>query len=268
MQSQLSLEIYKHELAEVCFTEFRPAQTDHEAVCILYHGLNNTHHETTELAYRLAMAGVRSLCVEGPRHGVRSHPDQDGLKGIVAPDVYCEMYDLIRQQVFEDFPRLLQWIDQETQCRFLGVGGISMGGMTALALAAHQERVDLAISLIGLPDFEADLGKTLSYYQRNPQQLVQNHAEYYDYLNKRYEMVRSLNPAPRLAAFAPKPLFLAQGSKDIHVDSKMSYQCYLSLRSNYSKNPDSLKFFQQDVGHRVTLEMSQEAVGFFLRHCF
>jgi fermentation-respiration switch protein FrsA (DUF1100 family) len=138
-----------------------------------------------------------------------------------------------------------------------------MGAFSAYYAAASEARVAAIAPVVGMPSFAErweDVTLEASTYDQWRAQMDAARTA-----TARYAaFMRSIDPAPRLAAFYPRPLFMLCGDLDTHQPKSYTLRLYRALLPVYADHPDRLKLKIYDgVGHELSREM-MEAVADWL----
>jgi fermentation-respiration switch protein FrsA (DUF1100 family) len=153
--------------------------------------------------------------------------------------------------------------DERVDAARCGVAGVSMGAFSAYYAAATEARVAAIAPVIGMPSFAErweDVTLEASTYDQWRAQMDAARTA-----TARYAaFMRSIDPAPRLAAFYPRPLFMLCGDLDTHQPKSYTLRLYRALLPVYADHPDRLRLKIYDgVGHELSREM-MEAVADWL----
>ncbi|MCZ8520482.1 MULTISPECIES: alpha/beta hydrolase family protein [Paenibacillus] len=240
---------------------------------VYFHGYGGRKEDGISLGAMVAEEGLFFLAFDARGHGERAgageepespknvYPAETGL------DVWVHMLEIVAAAP-ADFDRLLEAYrgDPRVRADRAGVIGDSMGGYAAFLLAAAEERVRAAVPVIGLPAFVRrweDLALETSTYDRW-REAMQAAAPYTEEVTA---FLRSIDPAPRLAGFAPKPLLILAGDQDTDQPKSYTLPVYRELTRRYADCPEKMKLSVYDgVPHAVTRTMREEACRWLARH--
>jgi uncharacterized protein len=139
--------------------------------------------------------GVVALAIDAPNRGERRQPGKESVS-ILDP---ASVHEWFRQHC-GDYSRALDYLAtrSEVDAGRLGYIGFSWGAITGITFAAHDARVKALASIGGGGNFGGYLG--LAGFSGDGKQAP-----------------ASLDPAHHIAAFAPRPLLLLNGRRDIIV---------------------------------------------------
>lgn len=206
---------------------------------IFYHGYTSSKRVYSYFAVTLAEAGFRVIIPEAEDHGSRFSGNEARR---------LQRFWPILVNNFHEFPALHRAIVDEGWLLDgrLGVGGASMGGMTALGLAANHPEIQGAASLMG-SGYLLPLSKTLFPSVEMPDDLARWDVE------------------DKLEALANRPLLLWHGEDDDVVPAADSHRLQQVLAQ---QGRDGLLTcaWQSGVSHRITPEALDATVNFFRKH--
>lgn len=209
-----------------------------------YHGFLSSKWVYSYFAVALARAGFRVIMPDADQHDVRFNGDDSYRLG--------HFWSILRNSI-DEFPELLQlareraWIKEGR----VGVGGASMGGMTALGIMARHPQVRAVASLMGS-----------GYFTSLSQTLFPPAAD------RRHEISRLLapyEPDARLAQMGQRPLLLWHGAEDDVVPASESLRLQQALTT--TGQADNLTFLlEEGVKHRITPLALTATTDFFKKH--
>lgn len=219
-------------------------------VIIFWHGFTSSKTVYSYFAVALAQAGFRVIMPDAPEHGARFDGDEATRLG--------HFWQILHGSVSE-YPALRDaltargWIADGR----LGIGGASMGAMTALAVATYCPQVRCVASLMGSGYFTS-LARTL--FPPLPDGSANNVA-----FEQVIEPLRPYDAASHLAALAARPLFLWHGADDDVVPATESSRLQQSLAQ---QGLDTQLTWCQEPGvkHRITPLALTSACTFFTAH--
>lgn len=110
---------------------------------IFYHGWQIDKGMVLTQGRKLAAKGFRVCLPDAPNHGER-HQDVSAIPSLT-------FWNSIQGNLFE-YEKIRDYFLQERNCiNQIGVGGVSMGGMTTCALLTHQPEIKAAACVMGTP---------------------------------------------------------------------------------------------------------------------
>lgn len=206
---------------------------------VFYHGFTSSKLVYSYFAVALAGAGFRVIMPDALDHGARFSGDDAGRMQRFWP---------ILVNNFHEFPALRRAIIDEGWLLDdrLGVGGASMGGMTALGLMARHPEIKSVASLMG-SGYLSTLSQTLFPSPHVPEELGE------------------WDVGHQLTALATRPLLLWHGTEDDVVPAAESFRLQQAL-SEKGLDTQLTCRWQNGVRHRITPEAVEEAVSFFRQY--
>lgn len=264
-------------LAGIPLLHIRAVHSEPEAVVIFLHGCGADKRQGLSLAYELAQAGIECYCPDAPMHGARSDP---GLRALLASqaqstvypkhsglDIFIKMHEVIAAmnvELAELIPALVDPTRDDAPA--IGVTGFSMGAFAAYCAAATYPQIAAAVPIAGIPAFEArwdDVVLEASTYpgwaeaMRRAGEIERIHADF----------IRKLDPSNDLSRFAPKPLLIIHGDRDLDSPKKYSVDLLRSLRPSYADYPDNLRMnIHDEASHELNRSMIRETADWFRSH--
>jgi len=164
---------------------------------LVQHGIGDKKQSAyiTATCRMLVARGVVALAIDAPNRGERRQPGKESVS-ILDP---ASVHEWFRQHC-GDYSRALDYLAtrSEVDAGRLGYIGFSWGAITGITFAAHDTRVKALASIGGGGNFGGYLG--LAGFSGHGKQAP-----------------ASLDPAHHIAAFAPRPLLLLNGKRDIIV---------------------------------------------------
>lgn len=142
----------------------------------------------------------------------------------------------------------------EVDPRRIGITGASGGGYNTWITSALDDRISVAVPVVGTSDFYEQIVVTrpLDWYRA---------AEHCHFVP---QLIRYANNHELLAMFAPKPLMIIAASKDQSFPVEGVRQVFEYGRRLYAS--DRVAYFEDDVeGHGYQVRKREAAYGWFLR---
>ncbi|WP_058912525.1 esterase [Entomohabitans teleogrylli] len=244
------IEIYTESFAGIETLHAVPAGKKYQPLpCVLfYHGFTSSRTVYSYFAVALAQAGLRVVMPDAARHGARYDGDEKTR--------IRQFWQILHQNMLE-FPALR---DALVEARLvsegrLGVGGASMGGMTALGVMTHYPQARSVACLMG-SGYYLSLAHTLfpPLEVHNPEQQRQ-----FD------EILRPLaayEVRHQLANIADRPLLLWHGEEDDVVPAMETRRLQQALQAQ-GLDGNLTCLWQPGVKHRITPEALDATVRFF-----
>lgn len=114
-------------------------------LAFFYHGWEGCKEKVLTQGYEIAKRGFRVVIPDAQYHGER-------MVGGPAKTHFLEFWQIIADSVAE-FPKIVDYYEETTGIKddFVGVSGLSMGGITTCALMASYDWISSAVCLMGSP---------------------------------------------------------------------------------------------------------------------
>lgn len=112
-------------------------------LAFFYHGWEGCKEKVLTQGYEIAKRGFRVVIPDAQYHGER-------MVGGPAKTHFLEFWQIIADSVAE-FPKIVDYYEETTGIKddFVGVSGLSMGGITTCALMASYDWISSAVCLMG-----------------------------------------------------------------------------------------------------------------------
>lgn len=211
---------------------------------IYYHGWQSSKELTLTQGRYLAKAGFRVILPDAFNHGKRKQPMTD------IPSV--TFWQSIHTNLFE-FGYIVHALQEKNLVdNRIGVGGLSMGGMTTTALLTHHPEITAAACVMGTP-------KLVAYRDR-----IFKHASEMDrFFPKDYEDLLSWVPKYDLSLhpekIADRPLLFWHGKQDIVIP----YEHVVEFVDE-NKDSSNIQFLDEDEEHLVRPQTMNKITRFFV----
>ena len=234
---------------------------DHGAdapVAFVTHGRGGRVEDTFSYGADLAAAGMIAIGVEQRNHGKRTVDEgQNGTYGPTFPtSFYANMLGTAA-----DISLLIDLLPARLGLAMarIGVTGISMGGHVTLLAMARDPRIGVGAALIGSGDFLCTQRQRAADNGVPPAELDSSLPPALVALAER------VDPIANAAAFADRPLLLANGEDDMLVPIAGNERFYAACLPHY-RHPERLRLSRYPgVGHAVPPTMWAEAKAWLAR---
>ncbi|CAM3599807.1 esterase [Rouxiella silvae] len=247
------VEMYEENVEGIQLIHAVPAGKYHDLLptVFFYHGFTSSKEIYSYFGYTLAKAGYRVILPDALMHGARAEPDESVLLNNFWRILQTNVTDLaLLKETF-----VARGLADENR---LGVGGVSMGGMTAMAALAHFPWVKVAANLMGsgyfasladhlYPSFGMDTGLTREAFEHQT------------------ELLLSLDISDKMALIASKPLLVWHGEQDDVVPFGESARLRQALEA-YDDAPNLTFISEPTAKHRVSVYASIRTTEFFAAH--
>lgn len=227
--------VLKRQIQQIPTIEVVAQRLRHQALplVIYYHGWRSSKELVLTQARKLAAQGLRVVLPDALNHGQRLQP--------VSPIPSWTFWQSIQTNLAE-FSLLIDYFDhlKLIKDQQIGVGGVSMGGMTTTALLTHHPEIKVAACIMGSPALQ-DYAALVRHLAGRQYQLPSDLQQLTSWL-KNYDL------AQYPAQLAGRPVLFWHGT----ADEKIPYQ---AVRQFY----DQVR--QQEYANQVTFK-----TGFGARH--
>jgi dienelactone hydrolase len=201
-------------------------------------GFTGRKEEMEPYLRELAACGFFALSFDPWQHGERAAKSMDALRTRVFGDYRRHMWPIFGQTALEIL-RVIDWAVREWGVeKAIRVGGISMGGVAAIAAAGIDPRIVCAAVSGSSPD-----------WLRNGADLPPGKADAYS----QYFFDR-LNPLTHLDHYRRMPAIDFEfGAEDRHVPPDTALDFQAAMRKTYRAHPDRLRVtLHPGAGHTTT----------------
>lgn len=213
-------------------------------IIVYYHGWQINKSLVFTQGRKLAQKGFRVVLPDAMNHGER-HQKVSKIPSLT-------FFQSIHTNLFE-FAYIINYFKERHLINdFIGVGGLSMGGMTTCALLTHNLDIKAAACVMGTP--------ALTDYRN----LIKSHAARSNiFLPNDYEQltqwVTEYDLAKQPVLLRDRPLFIWHGDQDDKVPFEQT-------KSFVDKNPQlNLEVHFEKAGHLVTPQTMDKITEFFVK---
>ncbi len=245
--SHKKLAIRKRIIGTIPVLEVVPQEQVYQALplVIYYHGWQTSKELVLTQARKIANEGVRVVLPDAMNHGERK-TDKSTIPSLTFwQSIHTNLFE------FESIVAYFQRLDVTNGK--IGVGGVSMGGMTTCALLTHHPEIQAAACIMGSPDLQA-------YKDR-----LQGHARMFQlFLPKDYQDLLGWTDAYDLAQQPQKrgnrPLLFWHGTADEKIPISHVERFVL-------QNPsEQITFVKEREKHLVKGTTMELVASFFKEH--
>lgn len=219
---------------------------------VYYHGWQSRKELSLTQARKLAKKGFRVVLPDAMNHGERKIGP---ISTIPAMTFWSSIqFNLIEFSLIIRYFQKRQLIDNQ----WIGVGGVSMGGITTCALLTHHPEIKVAVCMMGTPAPQAylqqviDRAKAMNVYVPGDLSSILSWITTYDL---------SQNPAK----IAKRPLLFWHGTEDQKIPYEEVAAFYNRIQTkNYAENCQLIT--GQEEKHLVKGVMMETVADFFAAH--
>lgn len=243
----MDLKIQKRMLSTIPLLEVVPEKhkNDRMPLIIFYHGWQLSKEMILTQGRYLAQEGFRVILPDAENHGERKREMTNIPSLTFWQSIHTNLFEF--GYIVDHFQRLGLADDR------IGVGGLSMGGITTCALLTQHPEITAAACLMGSP-------KPVEYRDR-----IAQHASHMDiFFPKDYENLLkwipeydlSLNPE----TLNGRPLFFWHGQQD----NVVPYDHVVEFVEE-NKDKKNIEFIDENERHLVKVDTMKQAASFFAR---
>ncbi|MEG3133248.1 esterase [Rouxiella sp. T17] len=243
------VEMYEENVEGIQIIHAVPAGKYHQKLptVFFYHGFTSSKELYSYFGYNLAKAGYRVILPDALMHGARAESDHSVLLSHFWRILQNNVSDLaLLKETF-----VARGLADEAR---LGVGGVSMGGMTTLAALVHFPWVKAAASLMGSGYFIS-----LSDHLFPPTHLSRAAFE------AQTSLLLGCDISDKIALIAQKPLLVWHGEKDDVVPFIESAKLKQALEE-YNEGANLTFISEPEASHKVSVSASNRTTDFFVSH--
>lgn len=214
---------------------------------IYYHGWQINSRLVLTQGRKLASQGFRVILPDAQSHG-RRHTEVSQIPSLTfLNSIYTNLFEF--GFIVDSYQRQNKTDDR------IGVGGLSMGGMTTCALLTHNPQIKAAACLMGTPQ--------LTVYRNQMEHHIRN-SDYYipeDFLTLT-TWVEDYDLSRQPEVIGDMPLFFWHGSNDRKVPFNLTEEFV-------HENPDlNLQWVFDESGHLVNTHIMDLTTEFFVKNLF
>ena len=225
---------------------------------ICQHGFGGNKEGMLKTCLRLANEGFVVAAMDAVKHGERSDPN---LLADLGKDPSLMFQMLIGTA--EDVRTVIDYLGEDLGAdqEKAGMMGVSMGAITTLLAATMEDRLKVAVSVIGGANFQTLVTKSHLERIGLPVGQLTQFVESAGGLIKRYD------PIYNAQRFRSIPLLLLNGEIDDLIPLECAQSLDEALKPQYRATPERLKMIvYPGVGHEYTHEMEDEAVDWLKQY--
>ncbi len=247
------VELYEEDVEGIQIIHAVPAGKYHEKLptVFFYHGFTSSKEIYSYFGYTLAKAGFRVILPDALMHGARAEPNES----ILLKNFWRILQNNVTELALLKETFVARGLADEKR---LGVGGVSMGGMTTMAALVHYPWVKVAANLMGsgyftslsdhlFPSYGADSELSREDFERQTAPLLH------------------LDISDKTSLIAKKPLLVWHGEKDDVVPYIESLKLKQALES-YNGAANLTFISEPEAKHKVSVQGLIETTDFFAAH--
>lgn len=242
----MKLSIEEHTLGTVPVLEVVAEENKNKIVplIIYYHGWQSQKDLTVTQGRYLAREGFRVVLPDAFNHGKRKNPMTDIPSLTFWQSIHTNLFEF--GYIVDSFQKRGLADDR------IGVGGVSMGGMTTAALFSRHPEIKAAACVMGSPKLTAYRDRIFKHASQMDRFFPR---DYNHLLNWIPEYDLSLQPEK----IAGRPLLFWHGTQDVIVP----YDHVVEFMEE-NKDKDNIQFIDEDEGHLVKPHTMVKITNFFV----
>lgn len=239
----------KRMIGTIPILEVTPVYNRNDALplIIYYHGWQTSKELTLTQAKQLARLNCRVILPDAMNHGERKRP--------ISHIPSHTFWESIHSNLLE-FGFILDYFKERGMVikDQIGVGGISMGGMTTCALLTHHPEIKVAACVMGSP-------KLVAYRERIKKHATQAGRYFPEDYQDIFNWIPSYDLSLQPEKIANRPFLIWHGTDDIVVP-------YKHVKEFIDENSDcpSITFIEDEIDHLVEIKTMQKITDFFEKH--
>lgn len=235
---------------------FNPDAADAVPMIIMVHGFGGRKENNLLEAYRFVKEGFYVVAFDAFRHGELM---DDAYRRLTKIERGKDFWNIvIKSTGFIDV--IIENFNQHTRgnCGRIGLYGLSMGGIIVYNYLTGNPKpgIKAAVPVIATP---AWVGLDRAYYQNN-----EAARQYYN--AEESKMIEKIEPYGRLHHIIDLPLLMLNGVKDLEIPIADVRESYVILQKGYSNKALVQLVEYEDVEHKVTNEMIDQASDWFKKY--
>ncbi|MFD1862243.1 prolyl oligopeptidase family serine peptidase [Planococcus chinensis] len=223
---------------------------------VFFHGHMSAKEHNLHYAYQLAEKGIRVLLPDALLHGERA-------EGMDAVQMSLRFWEIVLTSIEE-----LGFLNEEVHKKGLaegeiGIGGTSMGGITALGALTVYPWIKTAAVMMGAANYVQLAKAQMAQFESKGFQLPITDDE-------RRAMLATLerfDATKNKSVLARRPVFFWHGEQDTTVPFSPIMSFYKALSEDYAEVPERLYFMRdREAGHAVSRDGMLAATEWLAKH--
>lgn len=234
------------QIGEIPVLWAEPPQAGYRRLALWLHPFGGTKEGVEPLLLDLARRGFVAVSFDALHHGERLTETRDAFRARVRSNLRRHFWPILARTA-DEVPQVIDW----AQAAFdiapqVAIGGISMGGDSAVAAAAVDRRIERVAATLATPDW-------LRPGSLEPPGEADDVA---------WALYRSHNPLTNLAGYRHCPAITFEcGETDRQVPPDGAIRFAEALRSAYADSPERLAVnLHAEVGHSFNDSMWRRAL--------
>ncbi|MDT2755868.1 prolyl oligopeptidase family serine peptidase [Enterococcus asini] len=240
----MKLTVRKRQVGEIPLLEVVPQEQIHDRLplVIYYHGWQTRKELVLTQGRKLAAKGIRVILPDADNHGERLRPVSPIVSQTFWSSIYSNLFEF--EYLLEYFQKLNLVTDK------IGVGGVSMGGMTTCGLLTQHPEITAAACIMGTPSPTAYREYMLKRATKEQVKLPKDFQKLLSWVES-YDL--SLHPE----TLHNRPLYFWHGRQDEMIP-------FEDVADFVAKHPKlRLTFVNEDANHLVQVSTMEAVAEFF-----
>lgn len=240
----MKVTVRKRQIGVIPLLEVVTEAKIHQALplVIYYHGWQTRKELVLTQGRKLAVKGMRVLLPDADNHGERLRPVSPIISQTFWSSIYSNLFEF--EYLVAYFRKLNLVTDK------IGVGGVSMGGMTTCGLLTQHPEITAAACVMGTPSPAAYRDYMLKRATQEKLKLPRDFEHLLSWVES-YDL--SLHPE----TLHKRPLYFWHGRQD----EKIPFE---DVAAFVAQHPEQhLTFAKEDANHLVQVATMEEVAAFF-----
>lgn len=240
----MKVTVRKRQIGAIPVLEVVPEDLVYEAVplVVYYHGWQTRKELVLTQGRKLAAKGMRVILPDADNHGERLRPVSPIISQTFWSSIYSNLFEF--EYLLDYFRKLTLVTDK------IGVGGVSMGGMTTCALLTQHPEITAAACVMGTPSPVKYRDYMLRRGAKEGVKLPKDFVHLLSWVEA-YDLSRHPETLEK------RPLYFWHGRQD----EKIPFE---EVAAFVDKHPEQrLTFAKEDAHHLVQVATMEEVAAFF-----
>lgn len=240
----MKVTVRKRQIGAIPVLEVVPEDLVYEAVplVVYYHGWQTRKELVLTQGRKLAAKGMRVILPDADNHGERLRPVSPIISQTFWSSIYSNLFEF---EYLLDYFRKLNLVTDK-----IGVGGVSMGGMTTCALLTQHPEITAAACVMGTPSPVKYRDYMLRRGVKEGVKLPKDFVHLLSWVED-YDLSRHPETLEK------RPLYFWHGRQD----EKIPFE---EVAAFVDKHPEQrLTFAKEDAHHLVQVATMEEVAAFF-----
>lgn len=209
---------------------------------VFFHGHMSAKEHNLHYAYQLVNKGMRVIMPDAHLHGDRD----EGLDEI---QMSLRFWEIVLTSI-EELAAIHTIIDEKKLAKGeIGIGGTSMGGITALGALTVYPWIKAASVMMGAANYVQLAKAQMAQFESKGFKLPITDEE----RKKMLDTLARFDGTKNRTAFKQRPLFFWHGEQDTTVPFDPTFNFYNALKEDYAEVPELIRFMREkESGHAVS----------------